>query len=273
MDSRAACDHRCSGGAESAKHGRFKLSVTPALQQLLNDSAKDEALSEELREHCRQHAGANAVPWRLAQALCHHSRRPGSKLAPTWLHEASSGGSMQLASPAPRQRPQALQRRLEALQRELDNKRYADMVADVTAGERRAAELSSELFPTTRLQLSFGLHVVVTMGTFFALGFYGGKFMFGSDTWAAVLGALGVAAALLLETSLLIIRSNLPEPLEKKYGHLMTARTDWRLKRSEELARGGAGMGHGRGANGRGAKGSGSSEREGDLSGHNKKIN
>lgn len=108
-----------------------------------------------------------------------------------WLHEAAAGGSLLLHSPAPRARPEALVKRLEALQGDLDNKRYADMVADVTAEERRLGQLSSEMFPTTRLQLSFGLHVLVTMGTFFALGFYGGRFLTGSSTWVSGRGGQG----------------------------------------------------------------------------------
>jgi len=60
-----------------------------------------------------------------------------------------------------------------------------------------------------------------------------------------------MAAALLLETSLLIVRSNMPEPLEKKYAHLMGGRREWREKRAQELAAaegaaaGGAGRGGG----------------------------
>lgn len=52
------------------------------------------------------------------------------------------------------------------------------MVADVTKEEQQAAAAQQDpFFPTTKLQLSFGLHVIVTMGTFFALGYYGGKYI------------------------------------------------------------------------------------------------
>jgi hypothetical protein len=40
-------------------------------------------------------------------------------------------------------------------------------------------------------------------------------------TQAVLLGALGLTAGLLLETTLLIIRQNMPEPLNKKYAHLV----------------------------------------------------
>jgi hypothetical protein len=45
---------------------------------------------------------------------------------------------------------------------------------------------------------------------------------------AGVLGALGLAAGLLLETALLIIRTNMPEPLDNKYAHLLDKRWDQR---------------------------------------------
>jgi hypothetical protein len=113
------------------------------------------------------------------------NRRAGSCRPAAWLHESAAGpgAALRLPGPAPRRRPEALAKRLEALQARLDEKKYAEMVADVTAEERRLAELSSEMFPTTRLQLSFGLHVLVTMGTLFALGFYGLRYSTGSDTW------------------------------------------------------------------------------------------
>jgi hypothetical protein len=43
---------------------------------------------------------------------------------------------------------------------------------------------------------------------------------------AAVFSALGLAAGLLLETTLLIIRTNMPVPLDKKYAHLLDKRWD-----------------------------------------------
>lgn len=59
-----------------------------------------------------------------------------------------------------------------------------------------------------------------------------------------------MACALLLETTLLIVRSNMPEPLDKKYAHLLSSRTDWRLKRSVELAAEDAGAGAGKAVKG-----------------------
>jgi hypothetical protein len=41
-----------------------------------------------------------------------------------------------------------------------------------------------------------------------------------------VFSALGLAAGLLLETTLLIIRTNMPVPLDKKYAHLLDKRWD-----------------------------------------------
>jgi hypothetical protein len=66
-------------------------------------------------------------------------------------------------------------------------------------------------FPTTKLQLSFGLHVIVTMGTFFALGYYGGLFLLHSQTWVSrhdwcrcsTMEVLGLAAARQYKTVLL----------------------------------------------------------------------
>lgn len=67
----------------------------------------------------------------------------------------------------------------------LDNKRYADMVADVTEKERSVEEQRNAVLPTARLQMSFGLHVIVMMGTFFALGYLGLKYATKSTIWVS----------------------------------------------------------------------------------------
>lgn len=51
---------------------------------------------------------------------------------------------------------------------------YASMVSDITQKERDA-EAMRGLLPNARLQLSYGAHVLVTMFTFFSLGYYGSK--------------------------------------------------------------------------------------------------
>jgi hypothetical protein len=92
--------------------------------------------------------------------------------------EVCAGSRIVLASPPVRQRSKQLQERLAELQEQLDAKTYAGMVADIAGDEQAAAACGDAFFPTTRLQLSFGLHVIVTMGTFFALAFYAARFAF-----------------------------------------------------------------------------------------------
>ncbi len=103
-----------------------------------------------------------------------------------WLHQLlPADNPLAFNSPAPRQRSLQLEKRIAQLQEEADNKRYAEMVADITQHERAAAAAKDSLLPSTRLQLSFGLHVIVTMGTFFALGYYGGNYVFGKQVWVS----------------------------------------------------------------------------------------
>ncbi|GIL71870.1 hypothetical protein Vretimale_672 [Volvox reticuliferus] len=126
-----------------------------------------------------------------------------------------------LPIPPPKEKSPELQARLAQLQKALDNKRYSEMVADITVRERKAEELRNSILPTSRLQLSFGAHVLVTMFTFWALAYYGSKLYLSYDElWAGMLGALGLTAGLLLETLLLIVRSNRPVPLEERMPEL-----------------------------------------------------
>jgi NADP-dependent 3-hydroxy acid dehydrogenase YdfG len=98
-----------------------------------------------------------------------------------------AGSSLVLPSPPVRQRSKQLQQRLVQLQEQIDEQRYAAMVADVTTAEQQAAAaLADPFFPTTKLQLSFGLHVIVTMGAFFALFYYAGRFLLPENkTWVS----------------------------------------------------------------------------------------
>lgn len=67
--------------------------------------------------------------------------------------------------------------------------RYAEMVADITEVERKAEDQRGSILPSTRLQLSFGAHVLVTMFSFFALGYYGSKWYLEYDElWVCAAG-------------------------------------------------------------------------------------
>lgn len=51
-----------------------------------------------------------------------------------------------------------------------------------------------------------------------------------------MIGALGLTAGLLLEATLLIIRSNMPAPLDQKYSHLLDKRWDNKGQQTEAAA-------------------------------------
>jgi hypothetical protein len=131
------------------------------------------------------------------------------------LEEICKGSSISFPTPPARQRSAALQKRLADLQADLDNKQYAAMVQDITEKERFSKEQQQDnFFPTTKLQLSFGLHVLVTMGTFFALAYYGARFAKASQAWVSSgcrVSVLGLKAGVPLTP---MWRSNLPESMQ-----------------------------------------------------------
>jgi hypothetical protein len=60
------------------------------------------------------------------------------------------------------------------------------MVADVAKQEQQAAAAAQDpFFPTTKLQISFGLHVLATMGAFSVIGYYAGRLLLKSNTWVS----------------------------------------------------------------------------------------
>ena len=122
--------------------------------------------------------------------LCRRDICPTDQDAPT-LDDLCKGSSISFPAPPPRQRSEALQKRLADLQADLDNKQYAAMVQDITEKERYSKEQQQDnMFPTTKLQLSFGIHVLVTMGTFFALAYYAARFAKASQAWVSGRGYL-----------------------------------------------------------------------------------
>ena len=71
--------------------------------------------------------------------------------------------------------------------------RYDAMVADITVAEREAEERRDSILPSARLQLTFGAHVIVAMGTMYAFAYYATKMWLGfNDTWVSRGGGGGV---------------------------------------------------------------------------------
>lgn len=54
---------------------------------------------------------------------------------------------------------------------------------------------------------------------------------------AAVCGCVGLVCGLLLETTLLILRTNMPQPLDQKYAHLLDK--SWDQKQPQQEKKGG----------------------------------
>lgn len=223
---------------KSGDLGRFSLSSTSKIRALLAEVADNPWATSELKEQCQHHLHKQELPWKLVQQAYECRRQQQDQTAVQEPAAAICDGSQLLfTSPPARERSKELDERLAKIRHLLEQEEYAALVADVTVHERQAAAVQEDpFFPTTRLQLSFGLHVVATMGAFFALGYYGGRLIFKDEAWAAMIGALGLTAGLLLEATLLIIRSNMPAPLDQKYSHLLDKRWDNKGQQIEAAA-------------------------------------
>ncbi|KAL6756008.1 hypothetical protein V8C86DRAFT_1829832 [Haematococcus lacustris] len=195
------------------------LQRTPRIDALLHELCSCTATSEELRVQASELPAGSAVPWALikqaAAALQQHNPEAAHQ-----LHAICRGSAIVGPPTVPRAPNPALAARREQLQFKLESMQYGQMVADVTQQERAAEDMRSML-PTAQSQLTFGAHVLVTMGTFSVLGYIGGKQLLHADElWAGLLAALGLTLGLLLETLLLIVRCNMPQRLEDRYPQL-----------------------------------------------------
>ncbi|GIL45797.1 hypothetical protein Vafri_2942 [Volvox africanus] len=198
----------------------LSLRVTESIASLLEEAVSCSGTSEIVKTDATRLRAFGSIQWNDLKSIVSELRKV-NPARPIYLHQLCSHRDVILPIPPPKEKSPELQARLAQLQEALDNKRYSEMVADITVGERKAEELRGSILPTSRLQLSFGAHVLVTMFTFWALAYYGSKLYLSYDElWAGLLGALGLTAGLLLETLLLIIRSNRPAPLEERMPEL-----------------------------------------------------
>lgn len=200
----------------------LSFKVTTKLRCFLEQASSNLELPQPLACKARALTDQSEIPWGTLKELVAAARKVGmlEDDGGPWCYDLCKNSGLVLPQPPPpRQYAPEFKARLAKLQAEVENKQYQNMVADVTIAERRAAEKEG-LLPTTRLQLSFGLHVLAMMGTFYAMGYYAGRFLNQNELWATLWGVAGMASALLLETTLLIIRTNRPEPLAKRFPHL-----------------------------------------------------
>ncbi|GLC59731.1 hypothetical protein PLESTB_001527500 [Pleodorina starrii] len=211
----------------------LSVRLTDGVVSLLDEAASCSGISEKVKADAERLRGAGSIPWEDLKCIASELRANPEK--PIYLHQLCSHKDVEYPAPPPKEKSPELQARLARLQAELDNKRYSDMVADITESERKAEEMRNSILPTSRLQLSFGAHVLVTMFTFWAVAYYGSKFYLSYDElWAGLAGALGLTVGLLLETLLLIIRSNRLVPLEERMPELFDTA---KVKEAYELVR------------------------------------
>lgn len=76
-----------------------------------------------------------------------------------------------------------LQAHLDELKRKLEQDKYDAMVKDVTVNERKAAEASHGGFVTYKQQISFGMHVLVMMASFYLFGYIAGTALTNNKTY------------------------------------------------------------------------------------------
>ncbi|GFH10841.1 uncharacterized protein HaLaN_06233 [Haematococcus lacustris] len=173
------------------------LQRTPRIDALLHELCSCTTTSEELRVQASELPAGSAVPWALikqAAAALQWVVDPYLPYAPSagplqpiivtivcrqhnpeashQLHAICRGSAIVGPPTVPRAPNPALSARREQLQFKLESMQYGQMVADVTQQERAAEDMRSML-PTAQSQLTFGAHVLVTMGTFSVLGYIG----------------------------------------------------------------------------------------------------
>lgn len=186
---------------------------------MINQASDCILLDKETRAEAGSLLPQKAVPWAQLKHLVQQLQAVQPDEPGLQLHTVCKGSQLVLQPPQARQKSPELQARLAKLQAALEQQHYDRMVHDVTEKERAAATAAEGLFRSFKDQLSFGIHVLVMMGTFYALGHVAGRGLSLKTSVHAACGLVGLVLALLLESVLLIIRTSHPPSLEK-YRHL-----------------------------------------------------
>mmetsp|Transcript_24277 Transcript_24277/g.43488 ORF Transcript_24277/g.43488 Transcript_24277/m.43488 type:complete len:250 (-) Transcript_24277:466-1215(-) len=188
------------------------IKITPQIQALLKEAKTFDFLEEEIRVQLKSFDESEGITWSFLKELIHilksHNETKNVNLS---LASLCHGGGLFFEPEQPRKPNPEHERRLEQLRNNLEERRYLEMVSDITSTERKAESMKGML-PTYRSQLSFGVHVIVAMFTLFCAFYYGAKwYLHLNELWCGLSGVLGLSVALVVETLLLIIRTNRPE--------------------------------------------------------------
>lgn len=123
------------------------------------------------------------------------------------MHQACQGGELLVASPSEREKSPELKARLAKLQKQLEAQQYAAMVKDITQKELDNAARAETSLVTYKDQLGFGVHVLVLMGSLYAVGHWLGRSISDKPVHHVMSGLVGLVLALLVEAWLYIIRT------------------------------------------------------------------
>ncbi|KAA6425417.1 MAG: hypothetical protein FRX49_04910, partial [Trebouxia sp. A1-2] len=165
-------------------------------------------LMKDLRAEATQLLAKPEVPWSRLRAITLDFRQSAGSTDGLLLHEVCHGSKLVMKPPQRREKSKELQDRLTKLQEQVDQASYNKMVSDVTKQERAAAALRSGALQTYKQQISFGLHVIVMMGTFYAVGHIAGTALSPRTAVRAACGMCGLVFAMLVETVLLMIETS-----------------------------------------------------------------
>eukprot|EP00884_Botryococcus_braunii_P004676 jgi/Botrbrau1/14209/Bobra.0291s0014.1 len=189
------------------------LRKSPLFESLLQDVITNTSVDAETRVAAESLISEEHIPWTKFRTVFQAARQ--AKLCNGALQQACREGGIVLPSPVPRQRSPQLVERLAHLQKTLEQQKYDRMVQDVTAAERAAQEAKESAFVTYKQQLGFGVHVLVMMGTLYAVGHAAVSTATHNKALRPVGGLIGMILAMIVETLLYIIRTN-PRAVKKK---------------------------------------------------------
>ncbi|KAL9256670.1 hypothetical protein AKJ16_DCAP08601 [Drosera capensis] len=194
----------------------LSISNTSTIQSFLAFSAANRRLPQPFRDAAACLVSRSSVPYGTLISIwfaADQGTRPG-------LSDLLRQSEFVFSSPKPREksfrllcglfcvRSEELKARLKKIEELAERKAYQELVKDITPKKD-----ANEPFSSYKDQIGFGLHVVVTMGTGYLVGYAAFRALFSHNpVMNAAGGILGLVLAMLVETLLFIIKTSNADP-------------------------------------------------------------
>ncbi|KAL9653675.1 hypothetical protein ABK040_009151 [Willaertia magna] len=203
----------------------MELKQNEAIQNLLQKAHQHiikygiTAVEKSLQVQIEQFLKEESVTFEVLRKTIEYLNEQNKEKERIFFHEVIKGSELKLEKPKIKTTPKDPQwlKLTEKLKRKVEDDQYSQLVSNVTFKQR--LEREKEPLNTYKTQLSVGIDLILTMFTLFVAFYYGSQYLFTGENktqYQLLMGLLGLILGLLIDVTLIIIRSHKSETMAEK---------------------------------------------------------